>query len=187
MGQQFGSRTICQTVDVSSRSSNDKLRDAALAESGPADLLVNAAGLTRRAPTLALSEADSDCLLNSNANGVLRAGSVANIASPGSFLAFHEVAGYYASGAAVLSLTRRAGDGICVNAIAPGVFPTERNDEFPEGTGRERKILTRTPMHRFGRPEEVGAAVLLPWDAANFVTGQCGAVGGAYLASGVSS
>ena len=206
MIEEFGSRTICQTVDVNSRSSIDGLRDATLGEFGGVDILVNAAGLTQRAPTVEFSEADWESLLDTNLNGVLRAcqsfypalkasghGRVINIASLGSFLAFHEVAGYCASKAAVLSLTRSLGcewarDGICVNAIAPGVFPTELNDELLEGTERAREILTRTPMHRFGRPEEVvGAAVLLASDAASFMTGQCIAVDGGYLASGVNS
>jgi len=204
--RQFGSRTILETVDVNQRESVDRLRDAVLREFGHVDILVNAAGLTQRAPTAAFAEGDWESLLNTNLNGVLRAcqcfypalkasghGRVINIASLGSFLAFHEVAGYCASKAAVLSLTRSLGcewarDGICVNAIAPGVFPTELNDQLLEGTERAREILTRTPMHRFGRPEEVvGAAVLLASDAASFVTGQCIAVDGGYLASGVNS
>ena len=204
--EQFGSRTILQTVDVNDRASVDRFRDAVLREFGHVDILVNAAGLTGRVPTAEVREDEWNGLMNTNLNGVLRAcqsfypalkasghGRIINVASLGSFLAFHEVAGYCASKAAVLALTRNLGcewarDEICVNAIAPGVFPTELNDELLEGTERGREILTRTPMHRFGRPEElVGAAILLASDAASFVTGQCIAVDGGYLASGVNS
>jgi NAD(P)-dependent dehydrogenase (short-subunit alcohol dehydrogenase family) len=75
-----------------------------------------------------------------------------------------------------------------VNAIAPGVFPTELNGDLINSTDRGREMLMRTPMGRFGCAEElVGAAVLFASDAASFITGQCLAVDGGYLASGVNT
>jgi NAD(P)-dependent dehydrogenase (short-subunit alcohol dehydrogenase family) len=118
---------------------------------------------------------------------------VINIVSLGSFVAFHEVAAYCAAKSALLSLTRSlacewARDGISVNAIAPGVFPTDLNSALVNDTPRGREMLARTPMGRFGKPEElVGAAVLLASDGASFITGQCIVVDGGYLASGVNS
>ena len=94
---------------------------------------------------------------------------------------------------ALVALTRSlacewARDRISVNAIAPGVFPTEMNTHIVNDTPRGREMLMRTPMGRFGKPEElVGAAVLLASDGATFLTGQCIAVDGGYLASGVNS
>ena len=119
-------------------------------------------------------------------------GRIINIASLGSFLAFHEVAAYCAAKTALLSLTRSlacewARDGISVNAIAPGVFPTEMNSDIVNDTPRGQEMLWRTPMGRFGAPEElVGVAVLLASDGASFLTGQCIVVDGGYLASGVN-
>jgi NAD(P)-dependent dehydrogenase (short-subunit alcohol dehydrogenase family) len=103
------------------------------------------------------------------------------------------VAAYSAAKTAIVSLTRTlacewAKDGIRVNAIAPGVFPTELNRSTIMGTPRGQELLMRTPMGRFGQPEElVGTAVLLASDGASFLTGQCIGVDGGYLALGVNS
>ncbi len=201
-----GARSLCKPTDVRNRESIDELRDAVLDRFGRVDILVNAAGYTFKQPTAQVSMQDWAALIDTNLNGALRAcqsfyqplkqsgrGRVINIASLGSFLAFHEVAAYCAAKAALLSLTRSlacewAGDGISVNAIAPGVFPSDLNSEIVLDTPRGKEILTRTPMHRFGQPEElVGTAVLLASDGASFLTGQCVVVDGGYLASGVNS
>jgi len=80
-----------------------------------------------------------------------------------------------------------AGRGVCVNAIAPGVFPTSLNSELLQGSGRGQELLMRTPMKRFGNAEEVvGAAILLASDAASFMTGSVVIVDGGFLASGVN-
>jgi NAD(P)-dependent dehydrogenase (short-subunit alcohol dehydrogenase family) len=204
--EALGRRTLVQSCDVQNRGSVRDLRERVLGELGRIDILVNAAGVTFRKPTLDVDSSEWDTLFDINLKGLLHtcqefhpaleasgAGRIIAIASLGSYLAFQEVAAYCASKAAVLSLVRNlacewARDRICVNAIAPGVFPTELNAHLLHGTDRGREILLRTPMHRFGNPSElVGAAVLLASEGASFITGQCIAVDGGYLASGVNS
>jgi NAD(P)-dependent dehydrogenase (short-subunit alcohol dehydrogenase family) len=118
-------------------------------------------------------------------------GRIINIASLSSFVAFHEVAAYGASKAAVASLTRSlavewAPHGVLVNAIAPGIFPTALNSALLDSP-RGSELLTRTPMARFGDPSElVSTAVYLASDATSFTTGQVLIVDGGMLASGVN-
>ena len=203
--ERLGRRSLRKTVDALDRASIDELRDEVRAKLGSVDILVNSAGKTFRKATTEVSEDEWDSLLDVNLHGTLRAcqsfygalsasgrGRVINIASVSSYVGFMEVAAYTTSKAAVLGLTRSlavewASKNVNVNAIAPGVFRTDLNSALLDGTDRGRELLLRTPMKRFGNvPELVGAAVLLASDAASFITGQCIAVDGGFLASGVN-
>ena len=203
--RKSGRRSLAVACDIADRSSIEHLRDAVIREFSAVDILVNCAGTTKKTPTLDVSEKEWNDIVDTNLNGTLRScqvfgramierryGRIINIASLASFLGWFEVAAYAASKAAVASLTKTlavewAKYGVCVNAIAPGVFRTDLNRALLDGTPRGQELLLRTPMQRFGQVEElVGAAVFLASDAASFVSGHVLAVDGGFLASGVN-
>jgi len=202
--QARGRRSLRVPADVADSGSLRALADKCLATFGAVDIVVAAAGITKRVASAAMDEADWQRILDTNLTGTMRTyqafapamiarrnGRLIGIASLASFVGLMEVAAYTASKAGVAGLTRAlavewAPHGVTVNAIAPGVFETDLNREILKGP-RGQEFLMRTPMRRFGRVEElVGAAVYLASDAASFVTGQLIAVDGGFLASGVN-
>jgi NAD(P)-dependent dehydrogenase (short-subunit alcohol dehydrogenase family) len=199
-----GRRTLRVPADVCDRRALERVREQVLESFGQIDILVCAAGITKRMPTLEMEDDEWQRIMETNVNGTLRScqvfgrpmverrsGRIINIASLSSFVGLFEVAAYVTSKSAVAGLTRAlavewAPFNVTVNAIAPGVFRTDLNTALLDSP-RGQEFLQRTPMKRFGQiPELVGAAVFLASDAASFVTGHLLAVDGGFLASGVN-
>jgi NAD(P)-dependent dehydrogenase (short-subunit alcohol dehydrogenase family) len=203
--EERGSRTLRQASDVCDRGSLETLCAATLGRFDKVDILVNCAGFTKRAPTLDYPEGDWNAILETNLTGTLRGcqvfgkpmlqrgyGRIINIGSLTTFVGFMEVTAYAASKAAVGALTKSLAvewgpKGVCVNAIAPGVFRTNINAALLDGSERGKELKLRTPMKRFGDVEElVGAGIFLASESASFVNGEILAVDGGFLASGVN-
>ena len=199
-----GRRTIRIAADVGDAASLRLLQDACRRDLGDVDIVVAAAGITKRVATAEMTEQDWQSILDTNLTGMMRTyqafapamiargrGRLIGIGSIASFVGLMQVAAYTASKSAVAGLTRAlaiewAPHGVTVNAIAPGVVETDLNRELLKGP-RGQEFLARTPMRRFGRADElVGAAVYLASDASSFVTGQLLIVDGGLLASGVN-
>lgn len=203
--EKIGRRTLRVTSDVTDRGSLERLLDASVKAFGKVDIVLNAAGRTKRSPTLDLPESEWNSILETNLTGALRAsqvfgrhmlerryGRIIHIASLSTFVSLYEVAAYSASKAGIGALTKSLAiewgrQGVTVNAIAPGVIKTPLNEKLIDGTPRGNELLLRTPLKRFGTTDELaGAAVFLASDAAAFVNGEIICVDGGFLASGVN-
>ena len=214
-----GGEAVALVADVLDEAGLAAARDELVRAWGRVDILINAAGGhvararndDRSIFTVPMDAFDEVLRLNlhgavapslafGEVMGRQRAGSIVNISSMAAIQAISGVLGYSVAKAGIdnftrwlaVELARKHGDGVRVNAIAPGFFVAEQNRSVlmkPDGsyTDRARTIVARTPMGRFGRPEElVGAVHWLCSDAASFVTGAVIPVDGGFSAfSGV--
>ena len=187
-------------LDVTDRASITKAFDTAEAALGPVTILVNNAGVPAGSYFLKTTESDWRSVLDVNLDGVFRVGqeaarrmsktgnggSIINIASITAFGVLKAIAAYSASKAAVVSLTKSmalelARDKIRVNALAPGYFSTELNDAFLTSDAG-RRLLSRVPMERAGKLEELdGPLLLLASDAGAFMTGSVITIDGGHM------
>lgn len=189
-------------ADVAQADSINDFAAAVLADLGPAEILINNAGIIRRSPIGSETfMADWDAVFAVNATGtvlVVRAflsqlrmtkGRIVNLASVMSVSAGPGLVAYAASKGAVLQVTKAlvhdlSSEGIRVNAIAPGVIETAMNASTrnnPEAMGR---FMQHTPMRRTGKPEElVGPVLFLASHLSTYITGVMLPVDGGYLAA----
>ncbi|HTO27334.1 MAG TPA: SDR family oxidoreductase [Devosia sp.] len=197
-----GASVNAVSFDVTSRDSINEAVTYIEDEIGPIDILVNNAGMQFRSSLEAFPPEKFDQVIATNLTSVFNvsqpvarhmiargAGRIINICSLMSELARPSIAPYAASKAAVANLTRGmavdwARHGLNVNGIAPGYFATELNEALLKDDKFNAWIEARTPMGRWGQPEELGGAVVfLASAAARFVNGHILYVDGAFTAT----
>lgn len=167
---------------------------------GRLDILVNCAGMQYRAPSVEFPEQawDDVIALNLDATWLLcqlaaremmkqHKGKIINLASMLSYLGGYTVPAYTASKTAIMGLTRALtnewiGEGINVNAIAPGYIATDMNKGLMEDPVRNKEILSRIPAGEWGKPEAFKAVcVFLASSASDYISGVTLPVDGGFL------
>ncbi len=183
-----GRRCVTVTADVTDVEDCQRIVQGAIDALGQVDILVNNAGIGTAAPATREDPADFRRVIDVNLNGsywmaqacgrVMQPGSsIVNIGSViGSTTAGLPQAAYASSKAAIIGLTRDLAQqwtgrkGIRVNALAPGFFPTEMTEQYPDGYLDQ--MMWRVPAGRAGELAELTAALLfLASDAASYITG----------------
>jgi 2-dehydro-3-deoxy-D-gluconate 5-dehydrogenase len=197
----LGRRAVIVSADLSTTEPVGRVVDETVAQLGGLHILVNNAGIIRRADAVDFTEDDWDAVVDTNLKSVFflcqaagrhmlqnGGGRIVNIASMLTFQGGIRVASYTASKSGIGGLTKLlanewAGRGINVNAIAPGYIATNNTAALQADETRNRSILERIPAGRWGDPADLGgAAVFLASDAANYVHGHVLAVDGGWLA-----
>jgi NAD(P)-dependent dehydrogenase (short-subunit alcohol dehydrogenase family) len=218
--RQYHTEVEAYQVDVLNKAELEATASKIVARFGTIDALINAVGGNLQGATIPddktifdLSENDFDTVLNLNLKGTILPsivfgkvmsqngkGAIVNYSSMAVDRAITRVVGYSAAKAAMENFTRwmavemalKFGDGLRVNAIAPGFFIAKQNqrlltNEDGSLTERGQKIINNTPMRRFGKPEELNGAIqFLCSESASFITGAVLPIDGGFNAfSGV--
>lgn len=197
----LGCRACQVQADLMDRAGIPLLVERVVRELGGIDILLNNAGIIRRAPLLEFSEKDWDEVIQINESAVFflsqavarqmvsqgRGGKIINIASMLSFQGGIRVPSYTASKSAVMGLTRLMANELAphrinVNAVAPGYMATDNTAPLRADPVRNAEILGRLPAGRWGLPEDLmGAMVFLASAASDYVVGTTLAVDGGWL------
>ncbi|MBN2091244.1 2-dehydro-3-deoxy-D-gluconate 5-dehydrogenase KduD [candidate division KSB1 bacterium] len=200
--KKLGRRCIDTRVDLSQKANVDIVVQNTLDHLDSVDILLNNAGIIRRAPLLEFSEKDWDDVMNINIRALFflsqaaarvmmkqgRGGKIINIASMLSFQGGILVPSYTSSKSAVMGLTRLLANELAphqinVNAIAPGYMATDNTAPLRADPVRNKAILDRIPAARWGEPEDLkGVVVFLASAASAYLQGYTIAVDGGWLA-----
>ncbi len=190
---------MAHEIDVTRKDSHAQALEEIKKRFGKIDILINGAGINGPTPFFEITENEWDSILDSQIKGTFLgcqvfgaemiqkgSGSIINISSASAGPPLSKAFTYSVAKAGILNLTQNLGrewgkQGVRVNALRPGFFPTEWNRKNFITREREAAILGHTPMGRFGHPDElIGAALWLASDAAKFVTGSEVAVDGGF-------
>lgn len=187
----LGQRAHYRVNDVTARASLNDLVGHIETTIGPIDILVNNAGINMKKPALEVTDEDFDRIVHTNLNSVFsltracaqrmmdrKSGSILMISSMAAYYGIDRVVAYAASKSAVEGMVKVlasefSGNGVRVNAIAPGFIETSMSKTAMGGDpDRFARAMRRTPMGKFGQPADIGwAAVFLSSDAAKYITG----------------
>lgn len=196
-----GRKSLAHACDVTKKSMIEELVSETIDIFGKIDILINNAGVAVTKPALDLTEDDWDRVINTNLKGVFLAtqtvgkrmieqknGRIINIASIFGLVGDKNILPYLCSKGGVVQMTRGlalewAKYNILVNAIAPGYVVTPINEKVLREEKVQNYLLGKTPLRRFGTPEEIaGAAVFLASDEAGYLTGSILSVDGGWTA-----
>ncbi len=200
--ESAGRKFLAVKADVADANAPSAILDACEASFGGANILVNNAGIIRRAPFLEFTGKDWQEVMDVNLGAAFRLsqefarrlvarhekGKIINIASMLSYQGGVRVASYTASKSALYGLTMLMANelaplGINVNAIAPGYMATDNTEQLRADPARNKAILERIPAGRWGSPDDMkGAVVFLGSSASDYMHGFTVAVDGGWLA-----
>jgi 3-oxoacyl-[acyl-carrier protein] reductase len=198
--QAAGGTAIPIVADVSRKQSTEAMAAEVVNALGGIDILVNNAAIYPSRPWTEITEEEWDAVLAVNVKGyflcarachpsmVARGhGRIVNVASITLFGGWEKLLAYVTSKGGVLAFTRALArelgpEGITVNCVSPGAFPTDAEKIHPDPEGYNRLVLESQALKRRGTPEDIGNLVaFLSGDASSFVTGQMVAIDGGWV------
>lgn len=199
LNEEGFNKIICQKINVKNKNEHIIALKKILRKFNKIDILINGAGINSPSDFLDISIKEWNSILSSQLTGTFLAcqvfgkhmlsnkkGSIINISSASSGPPLSKAFTYSVAKSGIKNLTQNLGrewgtQGVRVNAIKPGFFPTEWNKKNFITPKRKQSILKHTPMNRYGKPNELlGAVFWLASDSSSFVTGTEIAIDGGF-------